>query len=103
MLLGLASATVFRRRVVRHLRVSRAVVLSAQVRCGCVGPQYVVPTLGGGEGWVGRPLNALIDRAVSMAGSGFAGFAPTSAPDLSESNRRTEHLDPRNERSSMRR
>ena len=61
MLLGLAAATVFRRRVVRHLRVSRAVVLSAQVRCGCVGPHYVVPTLGGGEGWVGRPLYALID------------------------------------------
>ena len=61
MLLGLAAATVFRRRVVRHLRVSRAVVLSAQVRCGCVGPQYVVPTLGGGEGWVGRPPDALID------------------------------------------
>ena len=61
MLLGLAAATVFRRRVVRHLRVSRAVVLSAQVRCVCVGPQYVVPTLGGGEGWVGRTLDALID------------------------------------------
>ena len=39
-----------------QLRVSRAVVLSAQVRCGCVGPQYVVPTLRGGEGWMGRPL-----------------------------------------------
>ena len=40
-------------------------------------------------------------RAVSMAGSGFACFGP--ALDLPESNRRTEHLDPRNERSSMRR
>ena len=44
-----------------HLRVSRAVVLSAQVRFVCVGPQYVVPTVGGGEGWVVRPLDALID------------------------------------------
>ena len=44
-----------------HLRVSRAVVLSAQVRCVCVGPQYVAPTLGGGEGWGGRSLDALID------------------------------------------
>ena len=61
MLLGLAAATVFRRRVVRHLRVSRAVVLSAQVRCGYVGPHYVVPAFGGGEGWVGRPLDALAD------------------------------------------
>ena len=61
MLLGLAAATVFRRRVVRHLRVSRAIVLSAQVRCGCVGPHYVVPTLGGGEGWVGRTLDVFVD------------------------------------------
>ena len=61
MLLGLAAATVFRRRVVRHLRVSRAVVLSAQVRRGCVGPHYVVPTLGGGVGGAARPLDALID------------------------------------------
>ena len=49
------------------------------------------------------PTDRPIGRAVSMAGSGFAGYAPTSPPDLSESNRRTEHLDSRNERSSMRR
>ena len=41
--------------------LSRVVVLSAQVRFGCGGPHYVGPTLGGGEGWVGRPLDALID------------------------------------------
>ena len=31
------------------------------VRSGCVGPHYVVPAVGGGEGWVGRPLDALVD------------------------------------------
>ena len=31
------------------------------VRFGCVGPQYGVPTLGGGEGWVGRPLDVFVD------------------------------------------
>ena len=29
------------------------------VRSGCVGPRNAVPALGGGEGWVGRPPDAL--------------------------------------------
>ena len=31
------------------------------VRSGCVGPHYVVPAFGGGEGWVGRTLDAIAD------------------------------------------
>ena len=61
MLLGLASATVFRRRVVRHLRVLLGSLSSMLVRSGCVGPRYGVPTFGGGEGWVGRTLDAFVD------------------------------------------
>ena len=57
MLLGLAAATVFRRRVVRHLRVSRVVVFYA----GALWIRRIVPAFGGGEGWVGRPPDALID------------------------------------------
>ena len=49
-----------------HLRVSRVVVFYAGalwmlVRSGCVGPRDGVPAFGGGEGWVGRPLDALAD------------------------------------------
>ena len=40
---------------------SRAVVFSMLVRFGCVGQQYGVPTFGGGEGWVGRPLDVFVD------------------------------------------
>ena len=31
------------------------------VRSGCVGPRYGVPAFGGGEGWVGRTLDAFVD------------------------------------------
>ena len=31
------------------------------VRSGCVGPRYDVPAFGGGEGWVGRTLDAFVD------------------------------------------
>ena len=36
-------------------------VLSVRVRSGCVGLRHGVPTFGGGEGWVFRPLIVLID------------------------------------------
>ena len=31
------------------------------VRSGRLGPRYGVPTFGGGEGWVGRPLDVFVD------------------------------------------
>ena len=35
------------------------------VRSGCVGPRYGVPAFGGGEGWVGRTLDAFVDALVA--------------------------------------
>ena len=32
-----------------------------QVRSGCVGPRYDVPSFGGGEGWVDRTLDVFVD------------------------------------------
>ena len=40
---------------------SRVVVLSMLVLSGCVGPRYGVRAFGGGEGWVGRPLDVFVD------------------------------------------
>ena len=40
---------------------SQVTLLSVRVRPGCVGLWYAVPTFGGGEGWVARPLVVLVD------------------------------------------
>ena len=44
---------------------SEASLLSVRVRSGCAGLRDGVPTLGGGEGWVGRPLDVFIDALVA--------------------------------------
>ena len=46
------------------------------VRSGCVGPHYVVPAFGGGEGWVGRPLDALADALSAQKLTGIRKVLP---------------------------